>query len=227
MNKQSWFSSKLENKPKSSPKKEMQDTKVSVVARQMMAQERDRIARRTRKQISPIEQSAIAYLKKKEEKERGEKEQQFRLRDLKPSISFQALTEKIVEEKRQNNEAKQDKVAWKQFNPWQDEQEDKKASKINSASIALFARKMMAREWARALGKPRNVSLSPLEQSAADWQQEKTKERLKIELAKRKLLPAKSIEVAKRQVEELRAREEEKIRQLIVQRDWTRRRVFT
>ncbi|MBU3895851.1 hypothetical protein KKG36_00820 [Patescibacteria group bacterium] len=203
----------------------MKDTKVSVVARRMMVEERDRIARRKRKQISPIEQSAIAYLKKQEEKERGEKEQQLHLRDQQQSISFQALTEKIVEEKRQNNEAKQDKVAWKQFNPWQDEQEEKKVSKINPASIWLFARKIMAREWARALGKPRNVGLGPLEQSAADWQQEKTKERLKIELAKRKLLLAKEVEVAKRQVEELRAREEEKTRRLIVQMDWTRRRV--
>lgn len=203
----------------------MQDTKVSVVARRMMAEERDRIARRKRKQISPIEQSAIAYLKKQEEKERREKEQQLGLRDQQPSISFQALTEKIVEEKRQNNEAKQDKVAWKQFNPWQDKQEEKVARKPNSASIWLFARKMIAREWASALGKPRNAGLSPLEQSAADWQQEKTKVRLKIELAKRKLLLAREVEVAKGQLEELRSREEEKMRRLIVQRDWTKRRV--
>ena len=203
----------------------MQDTKVSVVARRMMAEERDRIARRKRKQISPIEQSAIAYLKKQEEKERREKEQQLGLRNQQQSISFQALTEKIVEEKRQNNEAKQDKVAWKQFNPWQKKEEEKKASKINSASIWLFARKMIAREWAAALGKPRNAGLGPLEQSAADWQQEKTKERLKIELAERKLLLAKEVEVAKRRFEELRSREEEKMRRLIVQGDWTKRRV--
>jgi len=202
-----------------------QNTKVSVVARRMMAEERDRIARRKRKQISPIEQSAIAYLKKQEEKERGEKEQQLGPRDQQQNISFQALTEKIVEEKRQNNEAKQDKVAWKQFNPWQKKEEEKKAGRINSASIWLFARKMMAREWARALGKPRNAGLRPLEQSAADWQKEKTKERLKIELAERKHLLAERVEVMNRQLEELRVREEEKMRRLVVQRDWTKRRV--
>lgn len=203
-----------------------QNTKVSVVARQMMAQERDRIARRKRKQISPIEQSAIVYLRKQEEKQRKEKEELLSLRgQQQPAISFQALTEKIVEEKKQNKEAEQDKAAWKQFNPWQDKQEEKVSRKPNSASIWLFARKMMAREWALALGKPRNMGLSPLEQSAADWQKVKNTERLKIELAERMFLLANKAQVMKGQLEKLRARQEDKMRQLMVQRDWTKRRV--
>ena len=202
----------------------MKDTKVSVVARRMMAEERGRIARRKREQISPVEQSAIAWLKEEEEKKRREKEKGWSLRDQQqPTISFQAMTKKIVEEKRQENAAKQGGVGWKQFHPWQGEQEEKATRTPNSASIALFARKMMAREWARALGKPINSGPRPLELSAQKWEERgKTKERERI-LRKQMSLLADETKTSEEKLALLEAIRQERKQRLAVQANWAQK----
>ncbi|MCG2686302.1 hypothetical protein L6258_02970 [Candidatus Parcubacteria bacterium] len=202
----------------------MKDTKVSVVARRMMAEERDRIARRKRKQISPVEQSAIAWLKEEEEKKRREREKEWSLREQQqPTISFQAMTEKLIEEQRQKKEDKQEKVGWKQFHPWQGEQDEQATRKPNSASIALFARKMMAREWARALGKPTNPGPKPLELSAQKWEERgKTKERERI-LRKQMSLLADETKTQEEKLALLEAIRQERKQKLAVQANWAQK----
>jgi hypothetical protein len=65
---------------------------------------------------------------------------------------------------------------WVQYNPWKKESEEKKERKVSAATIWCFAKKLIAKEWARARGiRRRDPSLCSLEQQAARWKK-KTKE---------------------------------------------------
>jgi hypothetical protein len=64
-------------------------------------------------------------------------------------------------------------VEWKHYNPSPGEQK-KDNGRLNTASIGVLARSLMAREWARALGrKRRDPRLDAFERQAMRWREMK------------------------------------------------------
>lgn len=59
-----------------------------------------------------------------------------------------------------------DSIGWRPYKAWREKLEKEKKP-ANSATLCRFARKMMAREWARALGRKReDPRIFALEQAA-------------------------------------------------------------
>jgi len=68
-------------------------------------------------------------------------------------------------------------LEWRQISLWQGEQK-KGSGRLNTASIWVFARSLMAREWARALGrKRRDPRPDALERQAIRWREIKEAEK--------------------------------------------------
>jgi len=156
-----------------------------------MSREKARIFRKTTDALSPLEEAALAWRKKKETEE-GERQKETIGKGVSEELSFRETVarEVIDHDKRKLSEVPQKEdggeTGWVQYKPWQTE-EDKKEKKqisINTATVVSLRKKIMAEEWARALGKPRqNDSFRDLEQEAAVWQEKKeAKERRKIEI---------------------------------------------
>ncbi|WP_219855510.1 hypothetical protein [Candidatus Hakubella thermalkaliphila] len=80
-------------------------------------------------------------------------------------------------------------MEWRQYSPWQKE-EKKEKRPLNASSIWVFARKLMAREWARALGRRReDARMGALEREAAWYKAKKEEEKKRIEEEKRRIDP--------------------------------------
>lgn len=151
----------------------MKEVNVSTLAREAMAREKARIMGRLVKHTSALEGQAEGWKKKEEEKRRAEERQRIQKQDEIPMISLQ----KMKFQPKAKNYVTEDIAGWKQYNPWQGEEKERKRKQLNAASIWVFARSLMAREWARALGKKReDPRLYALEREAAQWR-EKLKNR--------------------------------------------------
>lgn len=124
---------------------------VDAEARRARALERDRMMRRERRPPSLIEQEAEAWKKREEA----------------PTVSLETV---IAEKQARQREAKESDPGWGQYHPWGGEEENRKPQRLNAASIWVFARRIMAREWALALGKKRvDPRLYALEWAAEEW----------------------------------------------------------
>jgi len=66
---------------------------------------------------------------------------------------------------------------WQQYNPWKNEEEEKNERQVSSATIRRLAKKLIAKEWAKAKGiKLRDPGLSFFEQQATQWKTKREKE---------------------------------------------------
>lgn len=153
----------------------MKEVKVSSLALEAMARERARVMGKQIKRISALEQAALGWKKKKEEEKRKtEEERRIDKRDEMPLISFR----KIAPIPSAKDRGKDDTVEWRQFSPRGEEEEKKEKRPLNASSIWVFAKKLMAIEWARALGRKREDPRKfALEREAAQWKKKKKEEK--------------------------------------------------
>jgi hypothetical protein len=123
---------------------------VTAAARQAMAREKARITGKRASQPSALEQAAMAREK---------------------------------EEERHKVSRAEDDVGWKLYNPRQEKEGGKRAAttvtgRVNMAGVCALSRRLMAIEWARALGrKPVDLRARALEQAAKRWAGERARQR--------------------------------------------------
>lgn len=151
---------------------------VKTLAREAMAQEKARIMWRKIKRPSALEQEAERWKQKKGLEERRLEEERRRIQ-REGEMSVISLQKVAVQSLTRDD--KNDAVEWIQYSPWKKEDSKQKRS-LNAASIWVFARSLMAREWARALGKKRQDPLKyALEREATLWREKKEEERRRLE----------------------------------------------
>jgi len=169
------------------------------MAKRQMAREKARIQRKKKEQLPFWEQEALEWKsqKEKELKELIKKEEENDSQTnetiflQKVSIPFESEEKKEVEP-----------TEWVQYNPWKKEREEKKTRQVSTATIWCFARRLIAKEWARARGtKTRDSRLYFLEQRAAQWkgkkeEEEKRKEEEKKRIGKQKHLLERVLRVS-------------------------------
>ncbi|MCG2675783.1 hypothetical protein L6386_00190 [bacterium] len=169
--------------------KKIIEKKGSVDARRLMAETKESILRRKRRRdprAEALERSAEAWKKKEEAKKRAklEEEERVRMEGAVSPISFESLIEAKKKPRGSGippKAGKEETIGWKQH-PVKGKEEKEKRRDINAASIWVFARRLMAREWAKALGKrlpdPR---VTALQEEAEAWRKEKEEEKGRIE----------------------------------------------
>ena len=149
-----------------------------------MSKEKARISRKKTEGLSLLEQTALAWKKKKEMEERARQKQGLKKEDsLGPSFRETLAKEVVDQDKRRLSDLSRgearDETGWVQYKPWQKE-EDKKKKQIplNMATVVAIRKKLIAKEWARALGKTtRNTRFHDLEREAAMWYQKREEEK--------------------------------------------------
>jgi hypothetical protein len=97
---------------------------------------------------------------------RGENGQHFCSRLLSAKYKVQTNKQRASEEK-----------GWIQYNPWTKERDKKSQTIINVATIHGIAKRMMAREWARALGRKSIFKFDHLKMEAFSWKKRKSQRR--------------------------------------------------
>lgn len=115
----------------------------------------------------------VKVISKKEAKEeindrryRGENGQHLSFRLLSARYKVQTNKQRASEEK-----------GWIQYNPWTKERDKKSQTMINTATIHGIAKRMMAREWARALGRKPIFKFDHLNWEALFWKKRKSQRR--------------------------------------------------
>jgi len=144
----------------------MKSAHVSDQAKKEMTRERDRILRKKRRAPSALEKAALAGKKKKEAEER--KKQQERLpRETEGSFVFQKFFAQHVAP--YDKKDLFEEIGWSQYKPRQKEEGKKEPRSLNMATVRAIAKRLIAREWARVLGKTRSSKFDGLEREAASW----------------------------------------------------------
>ncbi|NQS89980.1 hypothetical protein HQ584_09340, partial [Patescibacteria group bacterium] len=153
------------------------------IAKREMAQEKARIHRKKKKEVSFLEQEALRW-KSQQEIEQGKKEKKEI--QTEERISLQKLPTSFKPEDKNEVES----VEWMQYNPWkkEKEKEKEKGRQVSTATIWCFAKRLMAKEWARARGrKIRDPRLYLFEQQATQWKKKKEEEERKKEEDEKKI----------------------------------------
>ncbi|GFP18942.1 hypothetical protein HKBW3S03_00446 [Candidatus Hakubella thermalkaliphila] len=160
----------------------MKEIDVHGAARKEMSREKARIMRKKPKRTSILEQAVLEW-KKRKEKERREIEERRRVQKREEMLTISL--QEIIPQPRALDHKTDDAMEWRQYSPWQKE-EKKEKRPLNASSIWVFARKLMAREWARALGRRReDARMGALEREAAWYKGKKEEEKKRIEEEKR------------------------------------------
>jgi len=161
---------------------------VRVEAIREISKEKARIFRKKTEGPSPLEQAALAWKKKKEaevrqrQKEAPKKEEAF-------GLSFrETFVKEVVDyDKRKlltGPKVESDGIGWVQYKPWRKEEDEKKKKprSLNTSSIVAIRKKLISREWARALGKrTQDTRFHDLEREAVVWKQRKEEEKRRKE----------------------------------------------
>jgi len=146
------------------------------LAKREMAKEKARIHRKKDKKVSFLEQEALKW-KRQKEKELIKKEEE-KGSQAEETISLQKVSAPFKPQEKKEIEP----AGWVQYNPWKKEGEEKKKRRVNTATIWCFAKRLIAKEWARARGiKTRDPHLYLLEQQAAQWKEKKEEEKRRKE----------------------------------------------
>jgi len=138
---------------------------------------------------SALEHAALAWEKKKQAEERQSQKETLRREEVSGLSFHKAIAKEVVDyDKARLAELSQaeskDEGGWIQFNPLTKEQEGKKEKQIplNMATVVAIRKKLIAAEWARALGKKKQDSrLYDLERQATDWYQKREEEKRRKE----------------------------------------------
>jgi len=198
---------------------------VGAEARKEISKEKARIFRTKTEAPSLLERIAAAWKKKKAAAER-EKQKEISSTEEKSftkgesvskgenlSLSFrESIINEVVDYDKQKlakeTQAVSEGLSWVQYKPWQKEEEkEKKEVSVNTATIVSLRKKLMAAEWARALGKraPDDNRFCNLEQEAATWYQKRDeeksrKEEIRLRIEKHKEVLSKALEEFGRQL---------------------------
>ncbi|MDA2930069.1 hypothetical protein MYX84_09010 [Acidobacteria bacterium AH-259-O06] len=168
---------------------------VSALAKREMAKEKRELAGKQERTPTPLEQAAEKLVREQEQKEK----EQGREEKKKPIQPWRIGREE--EEKRketpfepvskadftgESTSKSYEGFDWRSYNAGLPEKKEKRRY-LNTATIWLIGRKMMAREWRKAKGKSRpDRRLEQLEREAKDWFERKELERKKEEAKKEK-----------------------------------------
>jgi len=143
---------------------------------------------------SALEHAALAWEKRKQAEERQSQKETLRREEVSGLSFHKAIAKEVVDYDKArlaelSRAESKDERGWIQFNPLRKEQEGKKEKQIplNMATVVAIRKKLIAKEWARALGKKKQDSrLYDLERQATDWYQKREEEkRRKEEIAAR------------------------------------------
>lgn len=189
----------------------MKEVKVRTAAREEMAKEKARVMRKETKRPSPLEQAAIQWEKRREdEKRRIKREKKIQGQRHTPGIPISI--QQISPPPKVLNNKTEEIGGWRQYSPWQERSEEREKKALNESSIWVFAKRLIAREWARALGKERQDSQTyALEREATEWRKKKEEERRKSEEERRRLQSQKEmLQNSLKSFEEKLQRSEEK-----------------
>jgi len=158
------------------------------IARREMAREKARIQRKKKEQLPFWEQEALKWKTQKEKeliKKKEEKDSQ-----TEETISLQKVSTPFEPEEKKEVEP----TGWAQYDPWKKEREEKKTRQVSTATIWCFAKRLIAKEWARARGtKIRDSRLYFLEQQAAQWKGKKDEEERRKEEEKKRIRKQKHL----------------------------------
>ncbi|MDI6889683.1 MAG: hypothetical protein QMC83_01910 [Thermodesulfovibrionales bacterium] len=143
-----------------------------------ISKEKARIFRKKTEGPSLLEQAALAWKKKKEAEVRQRQKETLKKEEAFGPSFRETFAKEVVDydKRRLSTSAKgeSDEIGWVQYKPWQKEEDEKKKKQIplNMATIVAIRKKLIAMEWARALGKRnQDTRFHDLEQEAAMWKQ--------------------------------------------------------
>lgn len=141
--------------------------------------EKTRVLGKKVQSLSPLEQAALQWKKKKELEERQGQKGILKKNEHLRISSGETLPKEVVNYDKQRLFSPQvvesNENSWVQYKPWKKE-EDKKGKQIslNTATVVAIRKKLVAKEWARALGKRSQDNNScDLERQADIWWQRK------------------------------------------------------
>jgi len=155
-----------------------------------IALERARISRKKKETYSPLEKAILAWKKRKEAEERERQKENFQS-EAEGSFDYQEFSSQQIVQ--YDKEKLFEETGWSQHKLGQKEEEEKKQISLNMATIRGMAKKLMAREWRRALGKHQDYRLDSFEKTASSWKKRKDEEERKKEEMKQKILRQKKI----------------------------------
>jgi len=168
----------------------MKGANIRAQAKKEIALEKDRILRKKGETPSLLEKAALAWKKTKEADEREKQKENFQ-REAEGSFNYQELlSQQIVQYDKQKLFKETD---WSQYKPWQKKEGEKEKVSLNTATVRAMAKKLIAREWRRALGKPQSSEFDSLERTASSWKKRKDEEKRKKEEMKQKMSRQKKI----------------------------------
>jgi hypothetical protein len=138
---------------------------------------------------SALEHAALAWEVKEQAKERQSQKETLRRKDVSGLSFHKAIAKEVVDyDKARLAELSQaeskDETDWIQFNPLTKEHKEEKDKQIplNMATVVAIRKKLIAAEWARALGKStRDNRVADLERQASDWYRKREDERRRKE----------------------------------------------
>jgi len=158
------------------------------IARREMAREKARIQRKKDEKVSFLEQEALKWKRQKEAEQRRKEEEKDSQTD--ETISLQKVSTPFESAEKKEVEP----TGWAQYDPWKKEREEKKTRQVSAATIWCFAKKLIAKEWARARGtKTRDSRLYLLEQQADRWKEKKDEEEKREEEEKKRIRKQKHL----------------------------------
>jgi len=168
----------------------MKGSDIGAQAKKERIKEKHRILRIKRETPSTLEKAALAWKKKKEGEER-EKQKEILQRESEQSFDFQKFSGRQTAQ--HDKEKLFDDTDWSQFKPWQKEEDKKEQISLNMATVRAMAKKLMAREWRRALGKPQSSRFDSFESAASSWMKRKEEQEGRKEEIKQKMNRQKKI----------------------------------
>ena len=164
--------------------KKMKSPDVRALAKKEIVREKHRILRKKRNGPSLLEETALAW-KRKKKAEEGDKEKERLQSEVEQSTGFREFSaqQTVLYDK---EKLFQD-TGWIQYQPLEKERNKEEEISLNMSTIRAMAKRLIAREWGRALGKSQSSVLDNLEREASSWKERKDEEKIKEEELKQKI----------------------------------------
>jgi len=177
------------------------DTNVRSQASKEISKEKARILGKKSTKPSLFEQEAKKWRNKKrienfeKQEEMASTEISEKLKKTPDTIVFQEnfanKVESYEKQKLSGSSSKPGTQSWVQFNPWKKEEDKEKKRKeipLNTATVVAIRKKLIALEWARALGKKTgNRRHHDLDQVASSWLKKREEDKIIKQETKRKI----------------------------------------
>jgi len=164
----------------------MQEDHAHATAMKEMAEEKARIFRKKTERVSALEEVARDWKRKKERENRMKNEERELEGEKETILSFKGISPNVeVEDKPKETE---NSIGWKQLDAFQAAGEEKKPREMNKSGVRFMARKIIAREWGRILGRRRrDPRENVLEHEAEEYKKRRDEEKSKLEEERKRL----------------------------------------